>query len=64
MLVLRWDVIAESAMWARQRESILVDSHWVGGNPFLREVYGWAAFNPSLGRGTLAVNTAICIQSR
>lgn len=41
-----WDQVAEAAKWAKQNESILVDSHWVGGNPKKLEVYGWASWSP------------------
>ncbi|MBV8436803.1 MAG: enterotoxin [Silvibacterium sp.] len=41
-----WDLIAESAKWARKRASILKDTHWIGGDPGQLKVYGWAAWNP------------------
>jgi len=44
-----WDLLAESARWARARAGTLVDVHWVGGNPGLGEVYGWAAWSPKQG---------------
>jgi hypothetical protein len=42
-----WDVIAAAARWARERASILRDSHWVGGDPARGEVYGWASWAPT-----------------
>ena len=27
-----WDVIADAAKWARAREEILIDAHWVCGD--------------------------------
>ncbi len=48
-----WNSIAESAAWARTNASVLVDSHWVGGNPNNLEVYGWAAWTPE--KGTLVL---------
>ncbi|MFC4994603.1 hypothetical protein [Rubritalea tangerina] len=41
-----WDQVAEAARWAKENEEILVDSHWVGGNPKDLCVYGWASWNP------------------
>jgi hypothetical protein len=41
-----WDVLAEAAKWSRANASILVDTHWVGGDPRWLEVYGWAAWSP------------------
>ncbi len=44
-----WSRIAEAAAWARTNASVLVDSHWVGGNPTNLEVYGWAAWTSEKG---------------
>ncbi len=44
-----WDAIAASAKWARARADVLVDSHWIGGDPGRLEVYGHAAWSPRLG---------------
>jgi concanavalin A-like lectin/glucanase superfamily protein/Ig-like domain-containing protein len=44
-----WTHIAESAAWARTNANVLVDSHWIGGNPNNLEVYGWAAWTPQKG---------------
>ncbi len=44
-----WDVLAESAKWARQNAATLVDTHWVGGDPLVLEPYGHAAWSPALG---------------
>ncbi|GBQ90237.1 alpha-galactosidase [Asaia krungthepensis] len=41
-----WQVIAESAQWARKNAGILRDTHWVGGDPGRLEPYGWAAWAP------------------
>ncbi|CAE6717015.1 alpha-galactosidase [Paraburkholderia haematera] len=41
-----WDVLAESAKWARANAETLRDSHWIGGAPDKLEVYGWAAWSP------------------
>lgn len=42
----QWDILAEGAKWARANASILVDTHWVGGDPGDDTVYGWAAWSP------------------
>lgn len=41
-----WDVIAESAKWAQDNADVLVDTHWVGGDPGQGQVYGWASWSP------------------
>jgi len=40
-----WDVLAESAKWSRANSDVLVDNHWIGGNPGKLEVYGWAGWS-------------------
>jgi len=44
-----WDVIAESAKWSRANADVLVDTHWIGGDPAMLEVYGWASWSPRKG---------------
>jgi hypothetical protein len=41
-----WDVLAEAANWSRANADVLVDTHWVGGDPAQGEVYGWASWSP------------------
>ncbi|HUD84688.1 MAG TPA: hypothetical protein VMQ67_14350 [Candidatus Saccharimonadales bacterium] len=48
-----WDTLAEAAKWSRENAGTLVDTHWVGGAPADREVYGWAAWSPKKGILTL-----------
>lgn len=48
-----WDVLAEAAKWSRAHAAVLVDTHWVGGDPKGLEVYGWAAWSPGKGILTL-----------
>jgi len=48
-----WDDLAEAAKWSRANADILVDTHWVGGSPADREVYGWASWSPRKGILTL-----------
>jgi len=39
-----WDVLAEAAKWSRDNSDVLVDTHWVGGDPAKGEIYGWASW--------------------
>jgi hypothetical protein len=41
-----WDVLAEAAKWSRQNAEVLKDTHWVGGDPYWLNVYGWASWSP------------------
>ncbi len=41
-----WDMLAETAKWSRRNASVLVDTHWIGGDPRWLEVYGWASWSP------------------
>ncbi|HWA83977.1 MAG TPA: enterotoxin, partial [Fimbriimonadaceae bacterium] len=41
-----WDDLAEAAKWSRVNADVLVDTHWVGGDPTKLEVYGWGAWCP------------------
>ena len=41
-----WDEVAEAAKWAKKNEKVLIDSHWVGGDPLKLGVYGWASWTP------------------
>ncbi|HEX8151060.1 MAG TPA: enterotoxin [Pyrinomonadaceae bacterium] len=44
-----WDLLAEAARWSRANADVLVDTHWVGGDPAGLEVYGWASWSPRKG---------------
>jgi hypothetical protein len=44
-----WDDLAEAANWSRANADVLVDSHWIGGDPGKNEVYGWASWNSRRG---------------
>jgi hypothetical protein len=41
-----WDDLAEGAKWSRANTDVLVDTHWIGGNPAKGEIYGWASWSP------------------
>ncbi len=44
-----WDDLAEAAKWSRANADVLVDTHWVGGDPGKNEIYGWASWNARRG---------------
>lgn len=44
-----WDDLAEGARWARANADVLVDTHWIGGDPGKGEAYGWASWSPRKG---------------
>jgi hypothetical protein len=44
-----WDAIAEAALWSRRNADVLVDVHWIGGDPGRAEPYGFAAWSPRQG---------------
>lgn len=44
-----WNELAKAIKWSHSKKSILVDSHWIGGDPSKGEVYGFASWNPSGG---------------
>ena len=44
-----WDDLAECAQWSQKNAAVLVDTLWVGGDPGLGEVYGWASWTPQKG---------------
>ena len=48
-----WNDLAQCATWARSNAEVLVDTHWIGGNPRNREIYGWASWTPKKGIITL-----------
>lgn len=41
-----WNNLAEAAKWSRDNAEVLVDTHWIGGDPAQLEVYGWASWTP------------------
>ncbi len=44
-----WDALAEAAKWSRKNADVLVDTHWVGGDPAKGEIYGWASWSKRKG---------------
>jgi len=44
-----WGALAEAAKWSHDNADVLVDSHWVGGDPAKAEIYGWAAWSKRKG---------------
>ncbi len=41
-----WDDVATAAKWAQRNADVLVDSHWIGGDPLQLQIYGYASWNP------------------
>ena len=48
-----WTSLAEAAKWSRENADVLVDTHWIGGDPAMLEIYGWASWSPRKGILTL-----------
>lgn len=44
-----WDDLAECMRWSRSKQAVMVDSHWIGGDPLRNEIYGFAAWHPKHG---------------
>jgi hypothetical protein len=47
-----WDAVADAAKWAHRNVDVLVDAHWVGGDPLVLdswEVPAWAPGQPDSG---------------
>ncbi|MCP4639721.1 MAG: enterotoxin [bacterium] len=44
-----WDELASAATWSRTNSDVLIDSHWIGGDPGAEEVYGWSSWRPGKG---------------
>lgn len=49
----KWDILAKASRWAKANEKVLVDTHWIGGDPFNVDVYGWTSWNGEKGIITL-----------
>ena len=41
--------MAEAAKWSRSNADVLVDTHWIGGDPAKGEIYGWASWSKRKG---------------
>jgi len=44
-----WRVLAEAAKWSRANADVLVDTHWIGGDPAMLQVYGYASWSARKG---------------
>ncbi len=44
-----WDALAEAAKWSRSNADVLVDTHWIGGDPAKGDIYGWASWSKRKG---------------
>jgi hypothetical protein len=45
----QWDALAEAAKWSYENSDVLVDTHWIGGDPGAGQIYGWASWSPRKG---------------
>ena len=57
-----WDAVADAAKWAHKNADVLIDAHWVGGDPLKGEVYGYAAW--SARKGTLMLRNPSDVPQR
>jgi hypothetical protein len=48
-----WDDLAAAAKWNRANADVLIDTHWIGGDPGELQPYGWASWTPRKGVLTL-----------
>ena len=44
-----WRTLAEAAKWSRAHADVLVDTHWISGDPSQQEVYGYASWTRRQG---------------
>ena len=44
-----WDALAQATTWSREQADVLVDVHWIGGDPGNGDVYGYASWSPRKG---------------
>jgi len=44
-----WDALAEAAQWSRSNADVLIDTHWIGGDPAKGQIYGWASWSKRKG---------------
>ncbi len=44
-----WNALAEAAQWSRSNADVLVDTHWIGGDPAKGQIYGWASWSKRKG---------------
>jgi len=44
-----WDALAKATTWSRDNADVLVDVHWIGGDPGTGDAYGYASWSPRKG---------------
>jgi hypothetical protein len=44
-----WDALAEAATWSKNNSDVLIDTHWIGGDPAKGQIYGWASWSKRKG---------------
>jgi hypothetical protein len=65
-------VLAEAAKWSRANTDVLVDTHWIGGDPAKLQVYGYASWsvrkgivmlrNPDIQPHDFALDVAVALE--
>ncbi|WP_183580204.1 hypothetical protein HDF18_13365 [Mucilaginibacter sp. X5P1] len=53
-----WDCLRDASNWSKENAEVLIDTHWIGGDPSKGEVYGYAAWTDQKGVLTLRNPTA------
>ena len=57
-----WDILADGIKWLKANESILGDTHWVGGDPWSQGggIYGYASYldDRKQGRGIVILRNS------
>ena len=57
-----WDILADGIKWLKANESILGDTHWVGGDPWSKGggIYGYASYldDQKQGRGIVILRNS------
>lgn len=51
----KWKSLADAAKWGKKNEAILRDTHWIGGDPYKEEMYGWASLSPDKDKGIICL---------
>lgn len=41
----KWQILADASKWGLKNQSTLKDVHWIGGDPYQDEIYGWASLS-------------------
>jgi hypothetical protein len=55
-----WNCLADASRWAADNESVMTDTHWVGGDPAKGDIYGFAAWSP--GKAILSLRNPTSVE--